>query len=901
MRFTRSRHTPSKSALYFLTALIAAALLFTMLTTADNASAQQSDGDNAALIPTQPPDFVPPVPSERAPTLGNLDYTLSQLAARAQSGYSTTHAAASQAPIYAADSIAVTFYLNGDTAPLLAFLRANGGDPRNIGDDYVEAYVPVDLLVDASERPNVASVHAIAPPQSNKGNITSQGVDAHFASTWHANNYTGSGVKVGVIDRGFEGFSTQKGVELPENVTARCYAAIGTYSSLVSDCESDGVHGLSVAETVLDIAPDATLYIANPISNGDLKSTVDWMVAQGVDVINHSLSWTYGGPGDGRSYYSNDPIRSVNAAVTGGAMWTNSAGNHARSTWFGSFTDNDSDRTLNFDADSESNGVSLTAGQQFIAQLRWEGTWGSADKDLELILYHRGSEVASSRGWQRGRTGNIPYEKIVYTPTTSGYYNLVVWQIGQDTHPSWVQLQAFTGESLDIYTSRGSIQNPGESANSGMLAVGAARWNTTNAIQPKSSRGPMPSGRVKPDIVGADCTSSIAYASGCGTSIASAHVAGLAALVKQRFSTYTPTQLASYLKSNASARGTVPNNTWGYGFARLPTLSVPATPTGTPTATGTATHTPTATGTATPTGTPTPTDTPTPTNTPTVTGTPPTATPTVTGTPPTATPTPTDTPTLTPTATNVSATDEPTPTRTATRTTSVTDEPTLTPTATNVTADSGNVPGRVAELEGEVRTLKTEMRALDSVIESLRSLIRALTGRLDALDGGSSAPTPTHTPTVTNTPVTSLDPTPTATPTTAATLTPTATSVSALAPGCIRSISLGWLTGTWNADCLSNKTPPTAKNGTRYARFYTFTLDAPSSVTVNITSNDVDNAYLYLLNGRGRDGSIVNRGDTRIDERLQPGTYTIEATTYDLETSGNFTLTFGVAGLSRIR
>ena len=112
---------------------------------------------------------------------------------------------------------------------------------------------------------------------------------------------------------------------------------------------------------------------------------------------------------------------------------------------------------------------------------------------------------------------------------------------------------------------------------------------------------------------------------------------------------------------------------------------------------------------------------------------------------------------------------------------------------------------------------------------------------------------------------------------------------------------MGWLTGAWNADCLSNKTPPTAKNGTRYARFYTFTLDAPSSVTVNITSNDVDNTYLYLLNGRGRDGSIVNRGDTRIDERLQPGTYTIEATTYELETGGNFTLTFGVAGLSRIR
>ena len=73
-------------------------------------------------------------------------------------------------------------------------------------------------------------------------------------------------------------------------------------------------------------------------------------------------------------------------------------------------------------------------------------------------------------------------------------------------------------------------------------------------------------------------------------------------------------------------------------------------------------------------------------------------------------------------------------------------------------------------------------------------------------------------------------------------------------------------------------------------------MDAPSFVSVKITSNDVADTYLYLLEGVGNAGSVVQRGDTRIDavadERLQPGAYTIEATTYDLETAGNFTLTF---------
>ena len=97
---------------------------------------------------------------------------------------------------------------------------------------------------------------------------------------------------------------------------------------------------------------------------------------------------------------------------------------------------------------------------------------------------------------------------------------------------------------------------------------------------------------------------------------------------------------------------------------------------------------------------------------------------------------------------------------------------------------------------------------------------------------------------------------------------------------------------------MSDKTPATAKTGTRYARFYTFTLDAPSSVTVNITSDDVANTYLYLLNGRGNAGSVVNRGDAQIDERLQPGTYTIEATTYNLQTGGNFMLTLDISTAS---
>ena len=118
--------------------------------------------------------------------------------------------------------------------------------------------------------------------------------------------------------------------------------------------------------------------------------------------------------------------------------------------------------------------------------------------------------------------------------------------------------------------------------------------------------------------------------------------------------------------------------------------------------------------------------------------------------------------------------------------------------------------------------------------------------------------------------------------------------------GCVQSVSVGWISGTWSGDCVSDRPPddPDAPLGVRHARFYTFTLDAPSDVTVSLTSEH--NPYLYLLAGVGRDGAALhsnnnisaNDFNSRIETALPPGNYTIEATTYAVGISGNFTLAF---------
>ena len=48
---------------------------------------------------------------------------------------------------------------------VFGFLEDNGGSPRNVGEDYIEAYVPVSLLGQVSERPGVIRVREIAPAE----------------------------------------------------------------------------------------------------------------------------------------------------------------------------------------------------------------------------------------------------------------------------------------------------------------------------------------------------------------------------------------------------------------------------------------------------------------------------------------------------------------------------------------------------------------------------------------------------------------------------------------------------------------------------------------------------------------------------------------------------------------
>ena len=113
------------------------------------------------------------------------------------------------------------------------------------------------------------------------------------------------------------------------------------------------------------------------------------------------------------------------------------------------------------------------------------------------------------------------------------------------------------------------------------------------------------------------------------------------------------------------------------------------------------------------------------------------------------------------------------------------------------------------------------------------------------------------------------------------------------------------INGSWTDRCVSGRLPELyGGTGDRYARYYTFNLGAVADVTITLTSTE--DAYLYLLGGADESGEdlfenddVIPYSDTnsRIEETLQPGDYTIEATTYFSEKTGDFTLV--VEGISQ--
>jgi subtilisin family serine protease len=413
--------------------------------------------------------------------------------------------------------------------------------------------------------------------------VTSEGVSVIRADGWQAAGIRGQGVRVGVLDRGFYGYQALLGSELPpaSRVIVRSFRADG-------DITGGGVqHGTGAAEVIYDIAPDATFYLANYSTSVEWANAIGWLVSEGVHVVNYSGGFLWC-PANGNNFYT----AQVDRARQNGVLWVNSAGNQARSHWWGYYNDPDTDRWLNFSFADEANDLTtfssafLSAGTPVWAWLCWEDlSYPLAplyDYDLYLVDASSGLVIGPPCASENNQqTYRYPFEWFTCLLPYSGYYGLAVWCRSANCSPL-TRLHLFVWRSrehpfeLEYSTAVRSLITPADAA--GSFTVGAVRWNDLG-LEPYSSQGPTEDGRTKPDIVAPTRVStwSYGYQGFGGTSASAPHVAGAAALVKAAFPQWGPAEIQAFLEGRARDLGPAGKDN-AYGSGALDLGSAPTPP-----------------------------------------------------------------------------------------------------------------------------------------------------------------------------------------------------------------------------------------------------------------------------------------------------------------------------------
>lgn len=446
-------------------------------------------------------------------------------------------------------------------------VRDEGGAVTGVFDNAVFAELPLDRIEqfegDADLYYMTAQArfsHAPPDPDAFSPLGVEAGVEAIRVQRLHDQGIRGRGVKVGILDFGFEGYDAlvQRGA-LPQPAAARAFTQSGTL-------ENDKVHGTACAEIVHAVAPEAELYLAAVDGReGQIVAAAQWLVAQGVDIISFSGGGHWG-PHNGTSVLD----RLVDSIVEGGVLWVNAAGNEGTDHWGGTATDRNGDLVV--ELDGRWPGIAVQPSDGIVRLLAVWDDWGAdsrrptATQDIDAFLFevdNRGQArlVAQSIRPQRGR--GTPIEYIGYRGRPGAVY-VMLFRATNLRRPVRLHVFKEMRSPMEPLVPEGSVGIPATARSA--LAVGAVHVDT-GRLEPFSGQGPTDDGRFKPTVVAPDNTESLAYRGPFpGTSAACPYVAGFAALLKQLSPSADPEALTQSVQRHVRPLGgRSPNNKYGYG------------------------------------------------------------------------------------------------------------------------------------------------------------------------------------------------------------------------------------------------------------------------------------------------------------------------------------------------
>ena len=236
-----------------------------------------------------------------------------------------------------------------------------------------QAWVPHDSLLEVA---GLEGLVRIREPHWARSKSTTEGLAPMFEDVdWHAAGVLGEGVRIGIVDVGFQGWRDLRGVELPLEIEAEEAAP------------EEAVHGTAVAEIVHDVAPGASLRLYAFQTDEEYMALMEQIVESGeVDVLNASIGfdnvWTL----DGSSPYS----QMVDYAVSLGIVYVAAAGNEG-------------DKYSSGDISVSEEGVLLgglemvqvrAPARQVEVSFRWSEPMGASANDIDIqVLDENGANM----------------------------------------------------------------------------------------------------------------------------------------------------------------------------------------------------------------------------------------------------------------------------------------------------------------------------------------------------------------------------------------------------------------------------------------------------------------------------------------------------------------------------
>ena len=458
---------------------------------------------------------------------------------------------------------------------LVAGVLALGAVVEKTYDHLVQIRSLLPLLEPIASLPSVGFVRLPEVFQAQGGLVETEGALTIGAKKWHEAGVKGRGVKVAVLDGGFQGYQQLLNSDLPAlaNVKVRSFRSD-------ENIEAETDHGTAIAEIIYDLAPDAELYLVNYSTELEFAQAVDWLVSEGVRVVSHSVG-KFADPLNG----SGDEDRKVDDAVSRGVIWVNAAGNHANQHYSNVFTDKDGDGWNEWRFGSKLFPITVRPAPQGVLNVNilvtWDD-WPASDIDYDLYLLDSSGQNALSYSITPQDGSQPPVENIKgrlscgSDPQSDGsctvYAAVRKYSKDRDARLTLWNLAYPYSENFPYYNNtEGSTLSPATAR--GAWAVGAIRSTLfSDKLEPYSSQGPTADGRVKPDFAAPAAVSTRAYGPGgfAGTSAATPHVAGAAALVLSFNPALTVDEVRVFLEKRARPLGTPgKNNQYGVGGVDL--------------------------------------------------------------------------------------------------------------------------------------------------------------------------------------------------------------------------------------------------------------------------------------------------------------------------------------------